>query len=275
MRRWVALAAAALLAVSVTPGTATAQAAPPHPLQAIKKQLHSGHGVRLAELSWVTIKKERVTVLRSFSDLQLSPRGVVGYDLSVKLEPLEDEGPAYDALVSANMLDQVQITHAGGATYMIGDFDSRPLPTGKSWIRLTTPLPDMYTNQSVDLFNPRIRTALLRGKTGKAVSGGGRLYQGVVTSARLEKLRTGKTIKDKSKVLWRLWTDAKGLPLRLRSTYFLDLEFLKAEVSTETRFRDWGVPMVITPPPASQVVNESELPPFTFELPADLLKATS
>ena len=93
-----------------------------------------------------------------------------------------------------------------------------------------------------------------------------------MSAARLEKLRTGKTVKDKSKIVWRLWTDAKGLPVRLRSTYHLDLDILQAEVSTETRYRDWGVRMVITPPPAAEVVDESALPPFSFDLPSDVLK---
>ncbi|WP_156045635.1 hypothetical protein [Herbidospora cretacea] len=147
------------------------------------------------------------------------------------------------------------ITHVGGVTY----FHALPgsLPDGKAWIRVK---PDRFydgafSGQPIEVLDTRMLRAVLRGVIGKAVSGG-YLYQGVVTRGRLGAAK-GRWAKDK--ISWRLWTDAKGLPTRLRTTITVHGD-PDSGMTQDTRFRDWGFPLVVTAPPADQVIDERDLP---------------
>ncbi|WP_157519315.1 hypothetical protein [Herbidospora mongoliensis] len=257
MRRWLTLVVVAMLAGAVAvPATAVGQAAPPDPVRAVQKQLRHGHGVRLSELHVSSYGKEPLG--RTRSQVQLSPSGPVAYDSFTHylvLSELMPDAPETAMHNSLAEMDWDDITHVGEVTYL----HALPgyLPDGKAWIRVK---PDRFydgafSGQPIDVLDTRMLRTVLRGITGKAVSGG-YAYQGVVTRGLLGTAK-GRWAKDK--ISWRLWTDAKGLPTRLRTTITMHGN-LDSGMTQDTRFRDWGFPLVVTAPPADQVIDERDLP---------------
>ncbi|GAA1017650.1 hypothetical protein Aple_024160 [Acrocarpospora pleiomorpha] len=251
------MALAALLAGAVAaPAAAVAQPRTPDPARAVQKQLRHGHGVRISELSVLIFGKDYVPSDRMRSQVQLSPTGPVAYDASLYFMPLPDmDQRAIDARDSIAMVDWDDITHVNGVTYLHAEPGS--LPAGKSWIRAKphASYARYFSHQAIDVFDARVLRILLRGATGKAVPGG-YAYRGVVTR---EQLGVAATRHAKDKINWWLWTDAKGLPTRLRTTDFLGGGDLRIGVSFDTRYRDWGFPLVVTAPPADQVIDADDL----------------
>ncbi|WP_062436963.1 hypothetical protein [Herbidospora daliensis] len=92
-----------------------------------------------------------------------------------------------------------------------------------------------YTGQPIDVFDPRM---LVRNATPKAVPGG-YAYKGVVTLGKLG-------VASVSRNWW------------LRTVDFLGGGEPKLGRSYDTRYRDWGLPPVITVPPADQVIDERD-----------------
>nr|WP_062334634.1 hypothetical protein [Herbidospora sakaeratensis] len=247
----------AMLAGAVAvPAPAIGKAAPPDPVRAVQKQLRHGHGVRLSELIVSSYRNKPFG--RTRSQVQLSPSGPVAYDSFTHYLVLSDLIPDAPETAMHNSLAEMDwddITHVGGVTYL----HALPgyLPDGKAWIRLKPDrfYDDAFSSQPIDVFDARMLRTVLRGVTGKAVSGG-YAYQGVVTHGQLG---TAKGRWAKNKISWRLWTDAKGLPTRLRTTIIAPGD-LDSDTTLDTRFRDWGFPLVVTAPPADQVIDERDLP---------------
>ncbi len=252
MRRSLALVVAALLAGGVAaPAAAVTQTRPPDPVRAVQKQLRQGHGVRISELTAMIDGTRSTAAARTRGRVQLSPKGPVAYDATI-YSILVPESSWRTALGGADWDDT---THVGGVTYTHEPPGS--LPDGKSWIRWDWKAPEVavFSDQAINVFDERVLRILLRGVTGKAVSGG-YVYRGVVSHKRLGLPPTGDV---KDEIHWSLWTDATGLPTRLRTTDLVYGREPKMGHSYDTRFLDWGFPLVVTAPPADQVIDSADV----------------
>ncbi|WP_157519982.1 hypothetical protein [Herbidospora daliensis] len=243
---------AALLAGGVAaPAAAVTQTRPPDPVRAVQKQLRQGHGVRISELTAMIDGTRSTAAARTRGRVQLSPKGPVAYDATI-YSILVPESSWRTALGGADWDDT---THVGGVTYTHEPPGS--LPDGKSWIRWDWKAPEVavFSDQAINVFDERVLRILLRGVTGKAVSGG-YVYRGVVSHKRLGLPPTGDV---KDEIHWSLWTDATGLPTRLRTTDLVYGREPKMGHSYDTRFLDWGFPLVVTAPPADQVIDSADV----------------
>ncbi|MGJ6967655.1 hypothetical protein ACSDR0_37625 [Streptosporangium sp. G11] len=254
MRRWLALAAATLIASVSTAVPATAQTDPPDPAQAVKRQFRAQHGVQIAEISRMIFKDATSTRDRLASRLQLGSAGPVAVDTSMHsvLDAKSAKAAETNELL-ADLASPFQMSAVSGYLYTSGIYS---LPQGKTWSRsaLLRPVVDYASQQAtVNVFDPAALKTLLRGATVKPVSGGF-FYQGTLA---------------KSKISWRLWTDATGLPKRLLTNKrVVDENRLTKIERIDTRYTDWGMPLVVVPPPADEVIDYGDLEdPFGFSEP--------
>lgn len=58
-----------------------------------------------------------------------------------------------------------------------------------------------------------------------------------------------------STVDWEIWVDGDGLPVRIVQS----MTSSAGEIATDIRYSDWGVEVDVTPPPASEVMDWSDL----------------
>ncbi|GAA2987608.1 hypothetical protein [Streptosporangium longisporum] len=244
MRRWLALAAATLTA-SVPAAPAAAQTGPPDPAKAIQQQFRAHHGVQIAEISRTIYKDATSSRDRLTSRVQLGPTGPVAVDTSIRWVPDAKSAKAAETNeLAAEMASPSYMTAVGGYLYTSGMYS---LPQGKSWTRseLLRPVVDYASQQTtVNVLDPAALKTLLRGATVKPVSGGF-YYQG--THAEL-------------KISWRLWTDTTGLPKRLLTNKRVVGEHRLAKIERiDTRYSDWGMPLVVVPPPADEVIDYEDL----------------
>ncbi|MER6171616.1 hypothetical protein [Streptosporangium sp. NPDC001681] len=245
MRRWLALAAATLIASVSAVVPAAAQTGPPDPAQAVKRQLRAQHGVQIAEISRTIFKDTTSTRDRLTSRLQLGPAGPVAVDTSMQsvLDAKSAKAAETNELL-ADLASPFHMTVVSGYLYISGIYS---LPQGKTWSRSVLPRSAVdYASQqtAVNVFDPAALKTLLRGATVKPVSGGF-FYQGTLA---------------KPKIYWRLWTDATGLPKRLLTNKRVAGENRLAKIErVDTRYTDWGMPLVVVPPPADEVIDYEDL----------------
>ncbi|MDA0634710.1 hypothetical protein OUY22_14900 [Nonomuraea sp. MCN248] len=260
MRRWI-LPAAVALAATLLATPAAAQAAP-DPAQAVKAQLRPERGVRVAEVSR-TVTSQASTRTRYHSGIQLAPTGPVASWADV-----ED---ASDSRSSDGQGSKPgQRAAVGTSVYTSGEAVAEFLPKDKLWVR--TMQDDSHPNlalavaskQTINVFDPAVLKAALKGKRARAVSGG-HLYQGTITYAQLyeaDKAYYGGLFDGaprgayaKTAVSWRLWTDARGLPVRLSTT---ERARSGAYRTIDTRYSGWGEHLIITAPAKAEVVEWEE-----------------
>ncbi|MER5326332.1 hypothetical protein [Streptosporangium roseum] len=249
MRRWLALAAATLIASVAAAVPAAAQTGPPDPAQAVKRQLRAERGVQITETSRAIFKDAIPDWLRVNGRVQLGPAGPVAADTTIQwaLDP-ESRKMAETNELLADLESPVQMTVVGGYLYAFGLYS---LPAGKTWARSARPetvakdARESATQQTVvNVFDPAALKTLLKGATVKPVPGGF-FYQGTLT---------------RPKISWRLWTDATGLPKRLLTNkHVTGMNKLAKIERIDTRYADWGMPIVVVPPPADEVIDYEDL----------------
>ncbi|WP_049556697.1 hypothetical protein [Nonomuraea sp. SBT364] len=264
MRRWIVLTVAALVALA--PNAAAAQPAPPDPVQALKKQLRAERGVDVAEVSRVTFRGGSTSRTRVKGGIQFGTDGPVASYVTFSGVPQKH----------GELLDDVQMIITPGQIFM--GADGLELPSGKRWLGFKAPkgveiipLPGLVlSGQTINVLDPAVLKAVLKGSKVKSVPGG-HLYQGVVTYAELYRastsyyaMRFGKGSLGElagRKISWRLWTDRQGLVKRLMSN-----EKGPFDEGADTRYSGWGQRMIITPPPADEVMDWGEF----LDRPLDL-----
>ncbi|GAA3106583.1 hypothetical protein [Streptosporangium carneum] len=249
MRRLLALAAATLVASALTAVPAAAQTAAPDPVQAVKRQLRADRGVQINEISRTVFDSKSSIRFRYNSRLQLGPASPVAVDTSMQIllapevkKVMEDEFPELGGVLEG----PIAVTVVGGHVYMSGVY---ALPKGKTWVsaevpKSAAPVTEYVRHvasqqETVNVFDPAALKTLLKGATAKPVSGGF-FYQGKLAQP---------------KGTWRLWTDAKGLPTRLMTSSARET---MAE-RVDTRYTDWGMPLVVVPPSADEVIDYKDL----------------
>lgn len=258
MRRWVALAVAVLIAsVPVAAGPAAARAGAPDPAQALKRKLRNDHGVLISETVHMFFGKKPGGGDRITGSLQLSPSGPVAADFTWRNIPAPG--------APSEKPGSHRVIRVGKNVYYDADLSPGPIPDGKKWILrtrsagLAVRMASTAGLQPINLYEPSIMKAVLKRSTSKPVSGGS-LYRGTMSYAELTKVSKGAfrvygKPTSMGKISWRLWADRHGLLKRLITTDAL------GEVVTriDTRYTDWGLPLVITAPPADEVIDENEL----------------
>lgn len=246
-------AAVATLAVLVmAPAPAAARTAAPDPVRALKKQLKAERGVKLTEVSKPGTSTSRI---RAKSGVQLSPSGpVAAYSV---MEPVGEPGEPVETLTFRR------------SAYLGGEAVAQLLPEGKSWVGaeaakgVTTDPTSLASRQPINVFDPAVLKATLKGERARPVSGG-YLYQGVVTYQELyeasrsfyaDKVRGERS---KRKISYRLWIGREGLIQRLRTQEDLGWGEEKYLATADTRYSDWGHRLVISPPAEDEVLPYEE-----------------
>lgn len=266
MRRFALAAVAATLAVLMTAPPAVARTAAPDPVRALQKQLKSERGVKLNELVKRGFEKA-TTRNRIKGGVQLSPSGPVAAYASA--EAAKGETGTTEMLGFERHL------------YLGGEDLAKLLPPGKLWVgaeavKEARPLLPILpaTQQPINVFDPAVLKATLRGERPQRVSGG-YLYEGVVTYKELYAAAKSyygayfdgmpKTEFGKRTIDYRLWTDGAGLIKRLRTS-----ENQSFSSIVDTRYTDWGHLLVITPPAEDEVFPFEDLEDLEIPEPGQL-----
>ncbi|MFG3435773.1 hypothetical protein ACGF0J_00895 [Nonomuraea sp. NPDC047897] len=269
-----ALASAATLIAA-----APAQAAPVNPAATVKKQYAAGKGVKFAEVVKMAYQGERQILLRRGGTLQFGGSGVVASDitgqLNIKKEDAEalvdlfadeEDAEGGEALVTALTMPE-RIVTVGRSTYLTGSLWSAVLNSNKSWIKLpgTAPvgLTSTYSQPLNIVGEPATLKTLLKGA--KATKDG---FYGKISAGELGKVSPsfrktpGINLKAaKGAVSWKMSVDAKGLPVRLVSTFpssVLGMSPKDVTISVDTRYSGWGAPVTVTAPPELEVARTLE-----------------
>lgn len=262
MRRWAALAVAVLIAsVPVATSPAAAQAGAPDPARALKRQFRNEHGVRISETNrYFFGKKSKVSGggIRIIGSLQFAPSGPVAADFTW-WDPSKKSGPYRVIRVGKDVYDDSAM-HPG------------PVPEGRKWVRFPNKHRgrmgrDMALDaslQPINVYDSSMLKAVLKRSTSKPVSGGF-LYRGTISHKELSKVSKGAFMNWTSgqpingKISWQLWVNRDGLLKRLITTDTAGEGKDPLVRRSDTRYTDWGFRLVITAPPADEVIDEDEL----------------
>lgn len=226
------------LLVSWPGGPAEARTA--DPLEAFTAQVAAKRWVKVSETHRVHIRKDLFEKSDIRGAVRLGRAGLTAYDLTVKTKQLGG---------------RLRLLAAGGYTYQSGKPLQKFLPDGKTWWKERFTASDRNPFSLVPpVFEPATYKALLATTTKRT----GGVYQGTITMGTLYKaspsLRAQPDMKPSRreaalKVHWRLWTDRKGLPTRLYTT-FADPDHLTGAMvaRTDMRFSSWGTKVRLTLP---------------------------
>lgn len=274
MKRWLAFTAVTLIAsVSFTTPSASAQAAPPDPAQVLKRQFRPEHGVHITEVSRITIGDGEPLRMRLKSRVQLGTSGPVAMDgtLQIVLDAKTKAALERDGVPIPDDIDtELQVSVVGGSLYYSGSFITPLLPAGKTWVRdepsedtKITPavVSRLASQQTINVFEPAVLRAVLKGSTAKPVPGGF-VYRGTVTGAELTKASRSTYARQspKQKINWQLWTDADGRLQRLQTNESMGKGEYGVSEGTDTRYSAWGSELIVIAPPADQVIDAKDLP---------------
>jgi hypothetical protein len=275
MRRWAALAVAVLIAsVPAAMSPAAAQADAPDPARTLKQQFRNEHGVRISETSrYFFGKKSKVSGsgIRISGRLQLAPSGPVAADFTWWDLPL----PRGEGLPSKKSAPY-RVIRVGKDVYDDADRYPGPVPDGKKWIRFPNnhrgrmgrDMAQDASLQPINVYDSSVMKAVLKRSASKPASGGF-LYRGTMSYQELSRVSksafiswtSGRPIdkKSKGKVSWQLWADRDGLLKRLITTDTAGEGKEPLVKRSDTRYTDWGFHLVITAPPADEVIDEDDL----------------
>ncbi|MEV8633348.1 hypothetical protein AB0395_16975 [Streptosporangium sp. NPDC051023] len=273
MRRSIAMVTAALLASALAvaaPATAQA-AAPADPVKALQRQLRPGHGIQITETNRSHWKHGSVTVRRS-DILQFDRSGIAAVDVvrrATSSPPLGKKNPV-------NVQRTITV---GGRNYHYDPSMNARLPKGKTWVRDSREngkWSAVFGDQVLNVLEPATLGFMLRTSARRLPDRGGVQYRGTITWAQLFKVSRsfheqwsfiplGKA--GRSKIKWRLWLDATGLPARLVTEDTFG--GLVDNAVNDIRYTGWGSRVVVTAPPADRVIDELDVD-YTPEPPTPL-----
>ncbi|GGT34944.1 hypothetical protein ACFFV7_39555 [Nonomuraea spiralis] len=248
-----AATASVVCAVAVPAQAASAtsvQAAPADPVKALKAQLLPGKGVKINELSSITLdftvndQAMQVKVNTSMTGtLAFGKGGVAAADFRVRMSSRpKGDNPPYRVVAEGK---NAYVTNAGIA---------KALPSGRSWIGSRT------SERRNPLFGSAITPADLKFMLGKSSEVTTGEYQGTAT---LAEFRHDKSVGsgdvefhlyfDKNNLLTRTVVDSTTSPDD-DSTAYDTMAF-----HTDTRYSGWGTSAKIAVPAAGKVINEKKL----------------
>lgn len=272
MRRLIALAAIALVApaLALTASTTaqaapnTAKAAPATPADALRQQFAKKGGVHLDEDTRMLLDGDDLFRYRQVGSLRFAKSGVDAFDLKI----ISRIGTS--AKDGESTLRAVQV---GKKLYLKSPLYDDILPAGKTWVRTAVTGSSTSTGSMIDILQPKVLKAVLAttkvnkpaGKVGGAKT---TLYQGAIPLKTLAKVSPqvaslAKSLKTKKTVTlpWKLWLGTDQLPRRFTSTFPMSTSPKAGELTilTDSRYTAWDAKVVITVPPADQVIDEKDL----------------
>ncbi|MEV4396905.1 hypothetical protein [Nonomuraea sp. NPDC049607] len=227
---------------------ATVQAAPADPVKALKAQLLPGKGVKITELSSITLdftandQAMQVQVnTRTDGTLAFGKGNVAAADLRVRMSSRQKAAkPPYRVIAEGR---NAYVTNAGIA---------KALPAGRPWIGART---GDHENSILDTgITPADLTFMLANSSEVATGE----YQGTSTLAAY---RHNKAAGD-GDVEFHLYFDKNNLLTRavVDSTSTSDSDaYEQMAFHTDTKFSGWGVKTKITAPAATKVISEKKL----------------
>ncbi|MEV7907674.1 hypothetical protein [Streptomyces anulatus] len=273
MRRWIALVAAVLVApAQAATAPAAAQAAPVNPVKALERQLRPGHGIQITETDRAYLARDIVTVRRT--DILLFDRsGIAAVDVVRRATSTLPPGR------DGRRVHVERTIAVGGKNYRSGSSLTGGLPVGKTWIRDSRRAGKwdaLFGDQFLNVLEPVTLGFMLRTSTHRLPDRGGVQYRGTITWAQL--LKVSRSFREqrsftppgkaaRSKIRWRLWLDAAGLPARLVTEDTFG--GLVDNTVNDIRYTGWGSRVVVTAPPAGRVIDERDID-YTPEPPAPL-----
>ncbi|MET8993423.1 hypothetical protein ABZW49_48950 [Nonomuraea wenchangensis] len=247
-RRWAVLTVAVLVASTPVPAQADTD-----PAGALKQHLRAGHGVRVSETTRITLGK-RPSETRISGRLRLASAGPAAAQFTWWTVPRKET---------------YRVIRVGSTVYDGANAHPGPIPDGKKWIRfpnkhrgvMARDMAADASQQPINVYDPSTLKAVLKRSTRKP----GFLYQGTMSYQDLDKITksplfhwtSGRPIgpKSRGKITWKLWTGRDGTLKRLLTT---DTEATLVK-RTDTRYSAWGSRVVITAPPADEVIDEADL----------------
>ncbi|MFD0891431.1 hypothetical protein ACFQ08_43365, partial [Streptosporangium algeriense] len=207
--------------------------------------------VRIAETGHAPSASGTLTSNRT-GVLRLSPSGLAGLDVVRRDVSRSVSGGRTE-------LRAERVITVGGRNYTSSPRFADRLPLGKVWVsdtRGNTRWEVLLGDQAVNALEPTTLGLLLRTAKHRLPYKGGVQYRGAVTLERLYdaspsfRERRGFTLPAETgrlSVKWRLWLDARGLPARLVTE--------DPHGEDDIRYTGWGTGIVVTAPPADQVVD--------------------
>lgn len=275
MRRWVAVAAAVLISsVPVAANAAGERGGGPDTVGALKRQLRSEHGVRISEATrfyYGAKSKVSGSGIRISGSLQLAPSGPVAADFAWW------ELPRPGDKLRSTKSNPYRVIRVGTTVYDdAAHYPGGPVPEGKKWVhfpnkhrgRMGRDLARDASLQPIDVYAPSMLRAVLGRSTGKPVSGGF-LYYGTMSYQEFVKVSTSAfinwtsgrpvTAKTKGKISWRLWTGRDGVLRRLVTADTVGGGKDPLVKRSDTRYTGWGFHLVVSAPPAREVIDEADL----------------
>jgi hypothetical protein len=214
------------LAVAVLLPASPAQAAPPKdPASAVAAQFKKNRGVKFAESHRTHIDGDLFNQGTRRGVIQLSPTGTIGYDSR-----------------TTTIIGSVRILAIGPYSYMSGKLAA--VPKGQTWNKVPSKVKGrvpFFTK--IDLTDPAVVRALLQ--TAKVKKKG--FHQGTIT---LDTLRQAgaPNVQGDIPVAWKLWTDAKHLPIRLNTKWTESGIVGERQMTSDLRFTGWGSKVALRPP---------------------------
>jgi hypothetical protein len=269
MRRWIALAATALVAPALgmaAPATAhaapaTAKTAPGNPVDALRQQFAKKSTVRVDEDTRMRADGKDLFRFRQAGVLRFGKSGVDASDTRTVIKSGVKGGDTALRVIILN-----------GKAYAKSPLYDELLPAGRTWVRSSAPTAG-GTSSMIDILQPKVLKTVLASTKSKAPAGkvGGAkttLLRGSLSLTALAKVspaiaEIAKSAKSKKPVMlpWKLWIAGDQLPRRFQSNFPLSTGALIGDltITTDSRFTSWGGKVVITAPPADLVVDEKDL----------------
>lgn len=245
--------AAAVCAVAVpaqAESVASVQAAPVDPLKALKAQLVPGKGVKITELSSITLdftsndQAMQVQVnTRTVGTLAFAKGNVATADLRVRMSSRQKgPNPPYRIIAEGR---NAYVTNAGIA---------KALPSGRSWIQSKASGPE---NAVLNVGVTPTELQFMLDKASEVATG---QYEGTAT---LTDFRHDKSA-GKGNVEFHLYFDEHNLLTRtvVDTTTYPDDDstaYDQMAFHTDTKYSGWGAKVKIAAPAASKVISEKKL----------------
>ncbi|MEO3862007.1 hypothetical protein [Acrocarpospora sp. B8E8] len=256
-----AVVGAAVLLVPAAPVVAKAD-----PVKALKARFATGKGVKVSNLMKISTGGEVWATLREVGSVGFGRSGVAATDIQDKAQYSK---AFLDALPEAER-EELQATVGLTRTittskyaYISGARVKNYLPEGKTWVRRFSGAP-VPGSLLVNPFEPRTLDKIID----RAGSRQGSVLKGWIASSSLAKISpsfrasfgSGKTSDGKaSKVNYTVWLDARGLVKRVYATMTMHIVDTPLTYATDGRVSGWGGKVVISAPPAGEVIDEGQL----------------
>jgi hypothetical protein len=257
-----AVVGAAVLLVPAAPAVAKAD-----PVKALKARFAAGKGVKVSNLMKISTDGQVWATLREIGSVGFGRSAVAATDIRDKAQYSK---VFLDALTEK---DRESLQKSTGVTrtistpqyaYVSGARVKAFLPEGKTWVR-------RFSGAAAPgslLVNP-FEPGTLAKVIDKARPRQGSVRKGRISSSDLAKispsfqLSFGSGAKNReghtAKVNYIVWLDARGLVKRVYATMTVFTEGINLTYASDGRVSGWGGKVVISAPPASEVIDEGQL----------------